>query len=135
MPLLNCATGTLSTYNPTTDRPWNRTRALHLYRRIGMSAPISTIQEAINSTPFNVVQQLIEEAAELRLPGEPEWAFWTLADYSRDTDVRNRQVTDQVLGWVRQWLCDIKNNGLRDKLSFFWHNHFVTRFDDYGCPS
>jgi uncharacterized protein (DUF1800 family) len=29
----------------------------------------------------------------------------------------------------------MKNNGLRDRLTWFWHNHFVTQLEKYICPS
>jgi len=35
---LNCATGTLDTYVPSAEAPWNDQRIKHLYRRIGFGA-------------------------------------------------------------------------------------------------
>lgn len=127
--------GTLSTYIPSQDKEWNLRRSLHLHRRIGLSAPLDTIKDSINSTPSAIVQQIIDAAAALPLAVAPVWAEWTLNDYSPQPGIRNTQIGEQYAEWIGVWTNDIKNNGLRDKMAFFWHNHFVTRIDDYICPS
>ncbi len=132
---LNCATGELLVYSPTSQKPWDRRRAMHLLRRIGMGASPQNIDAAIQESPEAVVNNLLSQATSLPLAPEPEWAYWQIADYSPIEAERNQQIVEQVLAWATQWLKDIKNNGLRDRMSWFWHNHFVTRLDDYGCPS
>jgi len=122
MPLINCADGTLSAYVPSSEKPWNLRRSLHLFRRIGMSAPLSTVTAALNREPSSLISELIDQAANMPLPAQPEWAFWTLSDYNSNPTIRNQQIADQLVSWI-------------NKLSFFWHNHFVTRLDDYNCPS
>ena len=135
MPIINCAEGTLSAFVPSASKPWDEQRAQHLFRRIMLGTNIEEMRNALNQTPENLVNRIVEDAANLPLSPEPEWAYWTLEEYDPDQQIRNEQVVAQVLGWARQWSNDLVNNGLRDRMSFFWHNHFVTILDTYGCPS
>jgi len=133
--MINCAIGSLQSYRPSSDMPWNIQRAVHLYRRINLGANIETINNALSQSPEAVVSDLLNKASNLPLSPEPEWSEWTLSDYSPDEQTRNQQIIDQFLSWSYQWYADIKENGLRDQMSWFWHNHFVTKHDDYICPS
>lgn len=133
--MINCAIGSSQVYQPSSDMPWNLQRAVHLYRRINLGADVEKIQNALLRNPEDLISELITQAKNLPLSPEPEWSEWALSAYSSDEQTRNQQIVDQFLSWAYQWYADIKNNGLRDQMSWFWHNHFVTRHDDYGCPS
>lgn len=135
MPDTNCATGLLNQYVPSADQPWNIQRAMHLYRRTGLGTDIETIKAALGRNPASLVFNLINISSNLPLEPEPEWAFWKISDYSSNEGERNQQIINQILDWGTRWTTAIKNNGLRDRMSWFWHNHFVTRQEDYGCPS
>ena len=135
MPMINCAEGALVNYVPSADMPWNLQRATHLFRRIALGTDLDVQLSALTQNPVNVVNRIVDDAYDLPLTPEPQWAFWSLNDYSPNEDIRTQQFVDQLLTWGGQWLEDIKNNGLRDRMSFFWHNHFVTRQEDYLCPS
>jgi len=130
--VLNCDTGTIAPYVPSVDMPWDKKRVMHLYRRMtfGGLKP-EQIEGALVQDPGELVDSLIDAAIALPLPEQPEWAFWTINDY---TDLDN-QPFQQIQSWILKWLNDMLANGFRDKLSLFWHNHFVTRLDTYGCPS
>ena len=131
---LNCATGTLDTYVPSAEAPWNDQRIKHLYRRIGFGANAQMIGEAMAMTPADLVDRLIDEAvAEANWP-KPTWGDWAISDYDQD-DVSAQSVAQyyELLDrWSSQFLTD---NALKSKLMLFWSNHFVTRLDDYQCPS
>ncbi len=135
MPFVNCANGTLAVYNPSSDAPWNEQRALHLARRMAMGASYENVSIALNGSPADVVDALVDQAINLPLAPEPEWGYWQISDYDPDPNVRNEQIIAQYNEWGLQWAKDIKNNGLRDRMSWFWHNHFVTQLDTYQCPS
>lgn len=127
----NCATGTLEPYVPSADKPWNKARVQHLFRRMGHGIAPEDIEGALQQDPETLVDNLINEALNLPLPDEPEWANWSTADY----DDFNTQRFEQVIGWLTEWLNGMLQFGFREKLALFWHNHFVTSFNSYQCPS
>ncbi len=135
MPFINCADASLDVFTPSTDKPWNRQRAVHLARRIALGASPDIIDTALDLSPEEIVDSLVDQAIALPVATEPEWAFWQLSDYSPNETIRNQQIIDQIFSWGGQWLRDMQENGLRDRMSWFWHNHFVTRHEDYLCPS
>lgn len=135
MTMINCAEGTIDKYIPSNSKPWNLKRSIHLSRRIGLGASYEAHQNYLTQSPEDIVSQIVEEAANLPLAPEPEWAFWQLSDYSPNEGIRNQQLAAQYIEWATRWTKDLKNNKLRDRMSWFWHNHFVTRLEDYLCPS
>lgn len=128
---LNCATGTLAPYTPSDNAPWNRKRAMHLLRRMGFGLKPSEIENALQQSPGDLVDQLIDDALSLPLPPEPNWANWSTDDY----DDFNEQRTEQLIEWITTWVGQLVTHGFREKLSVFWHNHFVTSYESYLCPS
>ncbi|MEL6923666.1 MAG: DUF1800 family protein [Bacteroidota bacterium] len=127
----NCVVGSITPYVPSESMPWNRTRALHLYRRMGFGASQQEIEAALQKDPTALVDEIIDAAMILPLPEEPDWGNWALSDYNGNVE----QAIDQVKGWTYQWLDDMIKHGFREKLALFWHNHFVTQIDSYNCPS
>lgn len=127
----NCATGTLVPYESTGANPWNRARVQHLFRRFGFSANDDTIETALAQAPQIVIQSLLTAATEAPNLPQPEWHNWILADY---TDP-NTEIVEQIYGYGRQWLGTMMTQGAKEKIVLFWHNHFVTRSEDYFCPS
>ncbi len=126
-----CVTGTLAPYVPSASMPWDKRRAQHLYRRIGFGASPDDINAALAQSPTALVDMLIDEALALPPAPEPEWAYWIVGDYGGDFNI----AIEQIMNWRYRWILDMLANGLREKLALFWHNHFVTRLDDYNCPS
>lgn len=128
---VNCNTSTLAPYTP----PLDSFRAAHLYRRLGYSASVQTINQAIGQTAGALVDSLINEAVSMPPLPAPAWADWTNANYPADDDaarqVRNAQQQEWRVNYTRAML----GNNLRDRLSFFWSNHFVTELDVYNCSS
>lgn len=130
MPLM-CETGGITPYVPTSGTPWDKYRALHLYRRIGFGASPNDIDSAVAQDPLDVIDAIVDAAAALAPSPPPEWAYWTANDY---TDIIN-EIGPQYEASYLQFVNDMINNGLRDKLTLFWHNHFVAILDVYTCPS
>ncbi|MEZ5041399.1 MAG: DUF1800 domain-containing protein [Saprospiraceae bacterium] len=127
MPVTNCASGTLAPYvgNLTTNQ------VLHLYRRMGFGATPSQLTASLGRSASDIVDQIMDEALALPLATPPIWAEWTLNDY----DNFNEQRQEQFVSWALAWVKDMLENGFREKMALFWHNHFVTRFETYQCPS
>ncbi len=131
-PPINCATTSLTPYTSESTLPWDLSRLKHLYRRTSLGAYYQDRLGELDSDPQTIITQILEAAVTAPLSPEPEWAYWTLDDYGDDI---GQMVGEQTIEWATHWIRSMYQGGLRDKLSFFWHNHFVTRLDDYQCPS
>ena len=129
--LTNCATGTLAPYQPNDQRPWNLRRARHLYRRLGFGATTDQLNNAMEVNPLDLVDQILDGAVNQPLPDEPEWAFWAASDYENFDE----QAYPQYVDWMKDFLYAAMQNGPRERLAIFWHSHFATKYDAYGCPS
>ncbi len=127
----NCATGTLAPYAPSAAKPWDKRRVMHLYRRLGFGASPPEIQQGLAMDPGTLVDTLLNTARNQPPSAEPEWAYWDIDKY----DDFNRQRMDQFISWVTGWVDQMAGQGIREKFTLFWHNHFVTRFEVYQCPS
>lgn len=131
---LNCAIGSLDVYTPSAEAPWNEARVKHLYRRIGFGANRQMIENALGQNPAELIDQLIDDAiAKPKFP-RPEWSDWALSDYDPDNTIA--QALEQFYEMITRWSSEfLDDNALRAKLMLFWSNHFVTRAEDYNCPS
>lgn len=131
----NCATSDLQVYTPTADKPWDKRRIEHLYRRMAFGATPAQIDAALAMNPADLVDQIIDEAIIMPTAPMPVWADWTrdpLYGYTSNDDF-NSESRDHRNEWYRQWFTDMLNNGFREQMSLFWHNHFVTEWGRYRC--
>ena len=128
---VNCNTSTLAPYT----QPLDAYRAAHLYRRLGFSASVTTINQAVGQTATAVVDTLINAAINQAPSTAPVWADWNNSNYPADDDAAGAMRRAQRDEWRITYTQDLLNNNLRDRLSFFWHNHFVTELDVYDCNS
>ncbi|MEM9835419.1 MAG: DUF1800 domain-containing protein [Bacteroidota bacterium] len=129
----NCATGTLTPFVPSPERPWNIERAQHLYRRMGFGGKPDELDTALELSPTELADNLLDRALAQPMPEAPVWAFW---DYQ---EVINSGIVDDPFDLYMEWsyafMQRAMNNGVRERLAIFWHNHFVTKYEAYGCPS
>lgn len=130
MPLL-CETGGINAYVPDVDNPWDEEKVKHLYRRMGFGASQAQVTSALELTPSELVDSIVDEAMAMPLTEAPEWAFWTLDDYD-DFTLENGPQKEFL---YKRFMLDMIENGFRDKLTLFWSNHFVTELEVYNCPS
>lgn len=128
---IDCATAGLEIFVGDSEHPWDNQKVQHLYRRLTFGAPLSDINAGLLMSPSDLVDQIVDAASALPLSTQPDWAYWNVNDY---TDI-NTQGTAQILSWTENWLYGMLQNGLRDRLTLFWHNHLVTRLENYLCPS
>lgn len=132
-----CAIGTLATYSPSPQQPWEESRIKHLYRRLSFGAALSDINSAKNKNPSQLVDQLIDEAIAKPLSPVPEWATWDYRQFeqaSSNQEENEELISQAIYGWIREWTKDMKKNDVRGKLILFWHNHFVTQLDAFYFP-
>ncbi|MBT8210592.1 MAG: DUF1800 domain-containing protein [Eudoraea sp.] len=128
---VNCNTSTLAPYTT----PLDKLRAAHLYRRLGFSASVQTIDQAVGQNAGTLVDSLINEAVNMAPLTPPVWADWNNSNYPADDDARRQLERQQRDEWRIAYTGALLNNNLRDRLSFFWSNHFVTEIDVYDCNS
>lgn len=128
---INCATGTLAPYVPSGEAPWNRRRAIHLFRRMGFGATPAQIDAALQQNPTDLIDSIIDTAMALPPSPAPEWSDWAISDYEDFPQQQQEQIIEQILTWIKNMMQD----GFREKMTLFWHNHFVTKFEVYNCPS
>lgn len=123
----------LAPYVPTAEKPWNARRVAHLYRRLGFGATLAQIQQGLQMSPSELVDSLLDTAADLPIPDPPYWASYTSDDYEADPnpDLRFEHYAEMR----RRWLGEMLDEGVRAKMALFWHNHFVTQLNVYGCNS
>lgn len=119
----------LSPYVPSPDKPWNARRVAHLYRRLGFGASPAQIEQGLQMNPADLVDQLLDAAADLGTPDPPYWGAYTTADYAADPD----QVFAHRAELRRRWLSEMLEEGIRAKMALFWHNHFATELNVYQC--
>ncbi len=128
---VNCNTSTLAPYTT----PLDKLRAAHLYRRLGFSASVQTIDQTVGQSAGAVVDGLINQALNMPVLPAPAWANWNNSNYPDDDDlasqIRNAQRGEWNLGYTNSLLT----SNLNGRLSFFWSNHFVTEVNVYECNS
>ncbi|MEM7574709.1 MAG: DUF1800 domain-containing protein [Bacteroidota bacterium] len=110
---------------------WDRQMAVHLFRRMAFGADYLTIQAALAQDPLDLIDDLIQTAQDRPLMPEPAFANKIQSEYGL-------ALLESVLekdGWTREWIMELQLSGLRGRMSLFWHNHFVTRFDIYESAS
>jgi uncharacterized protein (DUF1800 family) len=110
-------------------------RVNHLYRRLGFGISHNNTQTALGQSPSALVDQLIDEAINMAPTPAPAWANWTNLNYPEDDELAGEMRREQIREWTLTYVNAMLSNNLRDRLSFFWSNHFVTEIDVYRCPS
>ncbi|WP_350284502.1 DUF1800 domain-containing protein [uncultured Croceitalea sp.] len=128
---INCNVGTLAPY----ANPLDAAKVRHLYRRLGFSASVETITQAAGQSANALVDTLINQALAAPVIPAPEWAEWTNANYPEDDDLARQLRRAQREDLYAAYGNSLLNNNLRDRMSFFWSNHFVTELDVYDCNS
>jgi len=128
---VNCNTSTLAPHTT----PLDRTRAAHLYRRLGFSASVETINLAVGLSAGALVDNLVNQALNMAPTPAPTWADWNNSNYPADDDAAGQLRRAQQDEFRLTYANGMLSNNLRERLSFFWSNHFVTELDIYNCNS
>ncbi|MGJ8683140.1 MAG: DUF1800 domain-containing protein [Nonlabens sp.] len=127
----SCNTATLAPYVPTASKPWNIQRVRHVLKRLGYGLDVAQEQIILGQSPTAFVDTWITDSVNYMNTPAPIWANWDRSDY---TDYANERFP-QIKSWWIQTYEDSLNLKMRSKMTLFWHNHFVTRVEDYSAPS
>lgn len=131
--VLNCATSTLAPFVATPDNPWDKAKIQHFYRRVGYGASPDQLETAMDfDTPAEFVTYALDQAFNAPLPEPPEFAYWTYQDF---LDNGIEEPFELAIGLMHELMQRGIDNGPRERLTVFWHDHFVTQYETYGCPS
>jgi hypothetical protein len=104
-------------WEPTAKDPWNLKWAGHLYRRAAFGAPLAKLRFAVDQGLAATVNDLIGGDGDNGLNAIEKNG----SEYAKD-----QYGGPQLLqSW---WLRTLVENGhpLREKMTLFWHNHFVS---------
>ncbi len=107
---VNCNTSTLAPYTT----PLDKYRAAHLYRRLGFSASVQTINHAVGADASTLVNSLINEAVTMAPTPAPAWADWNNSNYPADDDLARQVRRAQSRGMadkLYQWLVEQQSQG------------------------
>ena len=124
---MNCNNGTLAVYAPSQNNPWDISKVLFLFRRLGFSLKFSDVKNYLNYNPSVLIDELFDEAVSLPVSADPGWANFDNADFTASGKNRGAFFRDHQ----KIVFDDFLNNGLRERLTLFWSNHFVTEY--YIC--
>ncbi|QCX01436.1 DUF1800 domain-containing protein [Aggregatimonas sangjinii] len=124
---VNCNTAPLTAYTV----PLDKTKAAHLYRRLGFSASVQTIDAAIGQNASTLVDNLVAQALAAPDIPAPVWADWNRDNYPPESEDARPIFRSQINEWRLAYTNALLDNGLKDRMSFFWSNHFVTEYEVY----
>jgi uncharacterized protein (DUF1800 family) len=106
-------------WEPDETHPWNLQKAAHLYRRATFGAPHEELRQAVERDYPATLQRILE--------GEgPVGDFDDLIRSTGENVAKQNNIsTFQLRGW---WLYAMLRSPhpLREKMTLFWHNHFVS---------
>lgn len=128
--LTTCNVAPITAFIPSGTKPWDEQKVNHLYRRIGFGATRAMITEALSQSPSQVVDTLVDEAVAKDPTPAPPWAFWNRQQF-RNAATKPFQRRNL---WKNQMVDDLFKNNLRDRMTLFWSNHFVTEDGSYNSP-
>ncbi len=121
----------LKAYSPTSSNPWDLQKIHQLYRRLGFGATPEMVANGLNQNPLELIDQLIDEAINMPPTKAPDWGFWVKKDF----DTAPKKMHTYRTELKNQMVQDFFTNNLRDRLTLFWSNHFVTEETVYRSPA
>ena len=79
---VNCNNGTLNVYVPDQNNPWNISKVLFVFRRLGFSVKFKEVKNYLNSNPNDLIDELFDQALNMPVSPDPGWANFNNADFS-----------------------------------------------------
>lgn len=104
---------------------WSRSQVTHLYRRAGFGASQNLIEEALSSTPQEIVQSLVRTRPESD-------AYQSEINSLATTILATSDIQNLPAWWAYRFLTS--NDPLREKATLFWHGHFATSGEKVTDP-
>lgn len=115
-----------------------RREVIHALRRTSFGADPETVTAFVGRTASDLVESLIQFAADTTdnpLPPRPQWADDPKPDRKDTPSDIVREYNVNNLAWINELSAEMitlfRNGGLRERMTLFWHNHFVTELEVY----
>jgi uncharacterized protein (DUF1800 family) len=110
-------------FEPSSERPWDRSCVAHLHRRAGFAAPWAVLERDLRDGPGASVDRLLK--------GEPASGDGTSApefEASLDSVASELEGSADLTQAQAIWLYRMifTPHPLRERMTLFWHNHFAT---------
>ena len=104
--------------NPYTGT-WDRRRAAHLVRRACFGAIKREVDLALaGGSAEAAVEKILSDATSTPLPDPPAW-------YNGSSSASE---IERIYDVQRRWFEAMRVTGLSEKMTLFWHNHFVIQY-------
>ena len=130
---LSCNTSPLTVFVPTSSNPWDAINIRHLHNRLGFGIETSLIANALSKSPEAYVDELIDAAISLPLTAAPGWATLDPVDYTANGFTYSEDQNDLYVDDTQYlFIKELMDNGVRGRMTLFWHNLLVTRAVEYG---
>ncbi len=129
---LSCNTSPLTVFVPDAQNPWDAIKIRHLHNRFGFGIETAQIANALSKSPEAYVDQLVDAAINLAPTVSPAWAPLDQVDYAANgftySEESNATLVDET---QYTFIKELIDNGVRGRMTLFWHNHLVTRANEY----
>lgn len=128
----------LEPYSPSSDNPWDLTRAAHLLRRTQLGPDLYEAGSLIQQDPLDAVDAIVDEAVGTPMPPDPPWLNETpppRGSSDRERQAYQEQNRAHYVEISVDWYRRLFDEGLRESLALFWSNHFVTEFNVYRAAT
>jgi len=114
-------TSGLEPYTPSSGKPWNKQRLLHLLRRTRMGLPTKQeLEQKLNMTHQQVINQIMTVSPNVN---PPSWVNDPVVPLNDENKEKIKAQTDELINWWMN-LC-YTDTTIREKMVYFWANHFV----------
>ena len=108
--------------------------AQHLLRRTGFGVSVDEVN-AMNGKPVqDIITDMLQEAGNQAMPEPPHWANSFLPPPNAEQAVFDAYFSNNIkwrFEYVQGWVTQLYEGGLRERMTLFWTNHFVTEVDVY----
>lgn len=122
-------TSGLEPYTPGSAKPWNKQRLLHLLRRTRIGLPTKQeIEQKSAMTPQQVIDEIMTVSPNVT---PPSWVNDPIVINDDNKETLRKQIDELVSWWANLCYTDIT---IREKMVYFWANHFVVELTKVKAP-
>lgn len=108
--------------------------ARHFLSRVSFGPQLDEVESLTGRQLGDVVDELVDGTLARGVDPEPEWTTILPPPWPH-TEAESRAYTELVEDWIVEVTTDsfvrFIQGGFQERLTLFWHNHFVTQHDSY----